>query len=381
MLSRELATLQLSDELAATPPASVDGRGGKVDALSLPIELWLRIISLDMGGIGRLSERLARETALRLVCGRFSDVVIAMRPDDEHGRTSAKITQRGLATLVDPRWRDLSDEVGALRRVYVRLVPQHVCDAPCAELGNLLCLLASASQLEELEVTYALQRVSMFAASHMQNLRSVALLACRCSGSAVGCLLGSQTLESVETDEARASRTRTRGAWSLWSIEMRLDGDPQAHRWIEELLSSAGELLRRIYVEAETVLGAIDFSARCPHLRHLDVRQVRSGGGPMLLPALRTLRLLTENPLSMRRAILATGARSIELGLRFSAGEDAALRQLSKSEFLNVLQEMHDTSPRRSSISFLDAVDQCLALHDLLADAGNVRIAASGRRR
>ena len=379
MLSRELASLQLSNVLAAPPPASVDGCGGKVTALSLPIELWLRIISLDMGGIGRLSERLARETALRLVCGRFSDVVIAMRPDDEHGRTSAKITQRGLATLVI-RWGS-ADEVGALRRVYVRLVPQHVHLAPGAEVVDVVRFLQRASQIEEFEARLALRTVLTSDAFHMQHLRSVALLACRCSGSTVGCLLGSQTLESVETDEARASRTRTRGAWSLWSIEMRLDGDLQAHRWIEELLSSAGELLRHIYVEAETVLGAIDFSARCPHLRHLDVRQVRSGGGPTLLPALHTIRLLTENPLSMRRAILATGARSIELGLRYSAGADAALRQLPQSEFLNVLQEMHDTSPRRSSISFLDAVDQCLALHDLLADAGNVRIAASGRRR
>ena len=354
MLSHELASLQLSDVPAAPPSASVDGRGGTVGALSLPAELWRRIVAFDDPDRPRsLGRRLAHETTVRLVSRSLADIVIATAPfsSEEGSQTTVRASERGLRALARIADRERTGDrgqIGALRRLFLPLAPRDALGGGGGGDDVAECLasvIGVASKLVDLEIVLAGRPLTDDVVDLLCALSSLQTLSLReCEGTlhAVGRWLGNKSLRSLETDHIWASRVldaETPASWAVRTWLRGLDGVSVLHG----LLDSGGRHFYRLQVDVDFDLAQVNFASGCPGVRHIDLRVSVVEAAPLRLPRLASARLLSQIAWRHLPSLLGTGARSIEVG-----PSDAVDRSDDDLVVAALVEAMHRTSPCRA---------------------------------
>ena len=350
----------------------------------LPTELLMRIAAIDLERIGRLSERITRETTLKLVCSEWADVVTAVVESScglDEPRRTVVVSERDLEVIAELDGRgDLN--VGGeeeLRRVVIAVPGGGAYDPRTGALTSLRLYVSRAICLVELEIDLALYELSdalcdTVAAS--TSLRLVALLGCRGYVSVSNAMIMAMpSLRSLRIQAEYASMTASRGdaggAAALWAVEFGLGAG--AHDWLEEVLEETGWRIRSLSLDCIEYLGSYDtlLAPLCPHLRHVHVRQFECEALDFVgLDELDKLQLSCVcGGWRHLSSLLDAGAARIEIGPARAAMAVASYPTRS------ILVMLH-RAPRAARLGFSAAMDICAqasaALYNVLNWVGPV---------
>lgn len=310
----------------------------------------MRILAIDLGRIDRLSARAERETMLRLVCAAFADVVAAVAPlyGADARRRKAMLSDAGVLALA--RAEELggpsAGNLASLQRLIVRLRRRRVSVAEHRAVADALeRMIENAVALVDLEIVADYRALSAQAISeavaYLPRLRTLALCEYDCPPETVGAFLASETLRSVRVDSIRATRTATHGHAALWALDVQVDR--QSPSWVTSLLQHTGHRLCGLAIDAAYDLSDIPFAVLCSRMRRVELRQAKCRRShPLKLPPLDAVVVTCECSWKRLVELLATGARSIEVGPTRAYGWPHG--QLSTLELVRIL---HDSDPFR----------------------------------